>query len=591
MNFTLSNYLAYCLQIAVVVAAGIALPFLFRLTAPKPRLAYWHALLLVSLALPMLQPWRMPARGPALSVASRGVPVSPDQFTNASAWSWYSAVVWLLVAGAVIRVIWLGIGILRLDAIRRNGVKPDRLPGEFTAAAEILVSAEVRGPVTFGIRRPVILLHSGFRDLPAEFQRGILLHELLHVKRRDWLVVLLEELVRAAFWFHPAIWWLLGRIQITREQAVDHEVIGRTGKSEEYLDALLVVALGSLRPDLAPAPLFLKKRHLRSRVASIVKGVHMSKRRLIVSSIALFCTMPLVVGLAAWRFPLTAAAQEAVDAPGVQVVQGNWSTLHRTPVPYPDAARVKGISGEITANVTTGATGEVTDVHIASGPEELGRAVLRSVINWHFASGPSTFPVVVRFAAPPTAARLGPDSVPPAHKSVTVESLDLSALPSVLRDRVTSANLIHVGDVLSEQRFQEISQELQTVDSHLRMAGPLHGDAVALRFTLAEDRSAQLVQKSPPRIQVKSEIEEQNLVQRVEPVYPPLARAARVQGTVRLSVNIGKDGHIQAITLITGHPLLVQAAQDAVRQWVYRPMLLNGNPVDVTTEVSVVFAL
>jgi protein TonB len=77
----------------------------------------------------------------------------------------------------------------------------------------------------------------------------------------------------------------------------------------------------------------------------------------------------------------------------------------------------------------------------------------------------------------------------------------------------------------------------------------------------------------------------------VEPVYPPLARQALIDGTVRFTAIIGGDGHILNLQLVSGHPLLVPAAQDAVRQWVYRPTLLNGTPVEVVTQIDVPFTL
>jgi len=74
-------------------------------------------------------------------------------------------------------------------------------------------------------------------------------------------------------------------------------------------------------------------------------------------------------------------------------------------------------------------------------------------------------------------------------------------------------------------------------------------------------------------------------------VYPPLARQARIQGTVRFSAIIGKDGTIQNLQLVSGHPLLVQSATDAVKQWVYQPTQLNGEPVEVITQIDVNFTL
>ena len=82
-----------------------------------------------------------------------------------------------------------------------------------------------------------------------------------------------------------------------------------------------------------------------------------------------------------------------------------------------------------------------------------------------------------------------------------------------------------------------------------------------------------------------------NLITQVRPVYPPLAKQARISGTVELSAIIGKDGRVQDLKVVRGHPLLVQAALDAVKNWVYRPTLLNGEPVEVSTTIDVNFTL
>ncbi len=81
------------------------------------------------------------------------------------------------------------------------------------------------------------------------------------------------------------------------------------------------------------------------------------------------------------------------------------------------------------------------------------------------------------------------------------------------------------------------------------------------------------------------------LINRAQPVYPELARQTRIQGTVRLHAIISKDGAVQQLEVLSGHPLLVQSAMDAVRQWRYRPTLLNGDPVEVDTTIDVIYSL
>jgi protein TonB len=76
-----------------------------------------------------------------------------------------------------------------------------------------------------------------------------------------------------------------------------------------------------------------------------------------------------------------------------------------------------------------------------------------------------------------------------------------------------------------------------------------------------------------------------------KPVYPPLARQARISGPVHLAAEISPDGHIRNLRVLSGHPMLTQAAIDAVKQWTYHPTLLNGQPFEVVTEVTVNFIL
>ncbi len=103
------------------------------------------------------------------------------------------------------------------------------------------------------------------------------------------------------------------------------------------------------------------------------------------------------------------------------------------------------------------------------------------------------------------------------------------------------------------------------------------------------------VKKKPPpppkRIRVGGSVQRANLIRQVRPVYPQLARQARIQGTVKLTAIIAKDGTIQKLEVLAGHPLLIPAALSAVKQWRYRPTLLNGQPVEVVTQVDVNFTL
>jgi protein TonB len=96
---------------------------------------------------------------------------------------------------------------------------------------------------------------------------------------------------------------------------------------------------------------------------------------------------------------------------------------------------------------------------------------------------------------------------------------------------------------------------------------------------------------TPKRITVSQGVQAGLLIRKVSPTYPPLAKQARIQGSVVLQAVIGKDGTIQNLRAVSGHPMLIPSALDAVKQWKYKPYFLNGEPVEVDTQVTVNFTL
>jgi protein TonB len=96
---------------------------------------------------------------------------------------------------------------------------------------------------------------------------------------------------------------------------------------------------------------------------------------------------------------------------------------------------------------------------------------------------------------------------------------------------------------------------------------------------------------TPQRVRVSQGVTQGLLLRKIQPAYPPLARQARIQGSVLLQAEISKDGSIQNLRLISGHPMLAPAAIEAVKQWKYKPYILNGEPVEVETQITVNFTM
>jgi TonB family protein len=528
--FWLGNLLFYSLQVLLIVLACGALVWIVRLRDPRTELFYLQGVLAICLLLPVFQTWRTPAPGPArvapLAIAA-GESSPGQETTEPLALSPFRAIAWLLVAGAGLRFAWIGVGFLRLARYRD---KSEALPEPLAFAgvlqqrlgtnAALRISREARGPVTFGWLKPVVLLPERFLEFEPELQEAVLCHELWHVQRRDWLFTVGEECIRALLWFHPAVWWLIGRIHLVREQVVDREAIRLTDSRDPYLRALLAVAGHHIEPDLAPASLFLRKHHLDQRVAAVVrKEIPMSRIR----SIACVSLMSSAVVAALWvsvsAFPLQAVPQatpgqraRVFRSPAGVVEQGAENLLHEPSVPYPAEAIAKRVEGRVVLELSIDDEGRVYDALVVSGPQELRRAALLTALQWRYSK---QMPL-------------------PAKLAVSI----LFQLPA---------------PVAQPQR-----------------PAATNGDA-------------------PKRIRVGGAVQHERLVREVTPAYPPLARQARIQGQVQLKVSISTTGAVDFIEVETGHPLLIPAAVEAVKQWEYKPTLLNGVPVAVDTTVRIHF--
>ena len=583
----LQNLAFYSLQIAGVAAAGALLLRLLQIRIPTIRLMCWQALIAACLALPAIQPWLT-----AKTSGNVQISMGPAMAAGAAAGSRGMAfpvvgIVLLLVgAGAAVRFGILGLGLLRLRRYRRNSTFVpgafDNLQRRLGVFADVQMSAEVTGPVTFGFLRPVILLPEACIE-----DESIACHELVHVRRHDWLFTVIEECILSVFWFHPAMWWMIAEIQLAREEAVDREVVAILNSRDQYLESLLALAASRAGFDLAPASPFLRKRHLQKRVASLLKEVSMSKFRL-TSSLAAFAA---VLTLAAWlgvrSFPLQAAPQEN-DSSNITVHSGPLPLLHRAAVQYPKNAMAKHIEGTVVLELTLSETGTVTDARVLSGPEELRGAALQSVLEWHFASDaqPKT-QVSIDFRLPSAEAVPGTLMAPPEDQA-RLDRLFIQA-PDSIKQKLEGHLPLREGDRITQSALNDLSAALRDVDEHLRVTIHPNADKTGSMIFIALNSAGP--GEAPKRIRVGGNVEAANIVQKVTPIYPAEAKANRVQGSVRFTVVIGKDGRVQSVTLVSGDPVLAQAAKDAVQQWVYKPTLLNGDPVEVMTQVDVNFTL
>jgi TonB family protein len=117
--------------------------------------------------------------------------------------------------------------------------------------------------------------------------------------------------------------------------------------------------------------------------------------------------------------------------------------------------------------------------------------------------------------------------------------------------------------------------------------------AAALSATVTGAQEKTETPPKPPvqRVRLGGNVTRKNVIKSVPPIYPPAARAKGIQGKVTMHAIIAKDGSVSQLEVMSGIPILAKAAMDAVRQWKYRPTLLNGEPVEVDTTIDVIFTL
>lgn len=206
---------------------------------------------------------------------------------------------------------------------------------------------------------------------------------------------------------------------------------------------------------------------------------------------------------------------------------------------YPPLARQARIQGTVVLDIIINKAGEVSDVKLVSGHPMLAPAAIDAVKHWKY--------------------RPYEENGEPFEIQTTVQ------VNFAIRDNQPSGGVIGDGP--------PGSSPMQTI------VDPV---------SLCEDTGDNSV---PKRVRVSQGVMKGLLISKQPPVYPEEARTAHIQGTVLMAMEISRDGSVCKIMLISGHPLLAPAAIDAVKQWKYRPYLLNGQPIEVETQAQVNFTL
>lgn len=405
MTLWQANLMAYSVQLTALVVAGVVLTAGLRLRQPRACTHFWHVLFLGAVLLPFVQPWIQADAGGV--VARFTFAVSGVQAPAETPGSWGSVVSVVLLTGVCAHVAWLGLGLFRLRRLRA-GSKPldpsavvSDLRTDLGTPADVRLSDDVTGPVTFGILRPTILLPRRALQLPAGVLRAILCHELLHVRRRDWLWTLAETAWCAVLWFHPAARALVGRSSLAREVRVDEETIAYTRDRRAYAAALLAFSNETARP-LAAATPFFGRHHLSDRITRVTRELPMYAGRSRTTLGIAIIVVTLVTGLTARHAPLARTAMPD-KAPLGAFTQAQPSTplrpggditaprvVHSEKPAYTPEALAAKIQGSVLLDLVVRESGTVGRVDVIESLDKvhgLDEAARDAASRWTFEPG------------------------------------------------------------------------------------------------------------------------------------------------------------------------------------------------------------
>jgi len=406
-------FLSYALQSGLLLMVGLLLPRALRLRHPAVLLGYWRVLLAAVLLLPLaMTAWQRQTPMPMFEIDGVAVDAIvattlPDAIPGLT---WRSAL-FVAVGVALLVLFRLLVGLAYLHRCRRAATRLAPLPLPVAVLQERLgvkvpffISDRLTVPITFGWWRPVVLVPRAFGRMSPEQQEGVACHELLHVQRRDWLMTVLEEGLRAVLWFHPGVWVLLSKITLAREQVVDAGAVRLTEKRRQYLDALWQIVCTYRRPTVAPAVPLLGRHHLVERVELLKKEISMSKLQIVVTGTVLVVALASFGFLGASVFAAGADAtnylssqpefdqkSEKEDKEKPTPIKGECDDItdpvavEKTSPKYPEEARKAKITGLVIVTAVINHEGFVEDIEIRESPDALlSEAAIEAIRTWRF---------------------------------------------------------------------------------------------------------------------------------------------------------------------------------------------------------------
>jgi TonB family protein len=416
---------------------------------------------------------------------------------------------------------------------------------------------------TLGSLRPCILLPREAETWPKDRIRVVLTHELAHIKRFDWLIQIVAELSCTIYWFNPLFWWACRHLRAQGEHACDDVVLNQGVDANDYAAHLLELARSLRTSDSVWSPVLAmaKPPHLERRFIAMLNTSLNRKpagRIAVLTSalVAVLVMTPLVVIGAQQRTQPVDVLSEIVAVPALVSTVKAAEPAAKPPIRKVASkpAVVQGrADGSLSGTISDGSGAVIPGVRVSVSSRTLTANTITETEIQTTTSGETG---KYNFAA-----------LTPGQYSLKVELPGFTTFRTIVEvgvsKTVTQNVTLTVGSLMERVTVIAVGQPKPE---------PLPG--------------------VPQRIRVGGNVIAANLISQVKPVYPAGARNAGIEGTVHLQGLIGVDGVLLGLTPLNNIDTdLTAAALEAVKQWRYKPTLLNGMPVEVLTTIDVEFKL
>ncbi len=563
---------------SILLFTGFAVAALLRRRSAALRHIVWvacfAALLVLPLAMRALPQWGVfkrtdvpPVSPPAAAAVavvtasnSPAAPLPPSRNVPLTIW----------LAGAGLVALWYLLGIARTSWMVRRAA-PAADANELVAAlvirrrVRILASAATPMPLTWGVFRPVVVLPRASATWPAARLRTVLLHELVHVKRLDLLAQAVGQAACCLYWFHPLAWVAARQLRKEREQACDDAVLARGVSGPEYAGHLMDL-VRALRPNpwrQAPAMAEVSGLELRARALLDSKRDRRPLSRRKGFAIASLGTALLL--------PLAAVSETTTVKP----VATQPSAPPAIVTPAPQAAPPVRVPLRVFPRHIVAATTAPADP-LPAPPQATIGSIAGTVRDPSGAVVPGCS-VVVKNADGSS------------EQTVTTDAVGRYQIDSLLSGRYS---LQVQASGFSAYKLDQVpvgGGNIAQINVNLQVG------SISESVTVQGKRSAVATPQAATngRIKVGGNVQPARLVRQPRPQYPAELQQEGVEGTVTLTAIISKDGIPMSLHVVPSSvdSRLVPLALDAVGQWRYSPMLLNGEPVETVTRIDVTFKL